>query len=831
MPFTERAYYPPAAGGAGAGAGPAPFPAFQFRGRHEGPDWRRLSAVDVGRLSREGDVAALQEHLEHVTFCSAERERCPHCQGPADPLLLKLLRLAQLCTEYLLHSQEYLSAQLGSLEEALRAAQAQRDQLGKEVTQRSQEIKGLKEECRRRKKMISTQQMMLEARASYHQCQFCEKAFMNYSFLQSHMQRRHPEESQIEQKRKANTDKLQDEIDKLKEQLQLTKSQLEAEQQANMIRFSKECEQQKSKEEEILQSFHKWKEEEKEKLADEIEKVKEMFMKELKELSSRNSTLENQLLELQKSNMQQKSNLGTLKDSQEFTEEKPQSPQDYHNVVKLLEKQESKWTSRIQALHHDHETEKSLLLSQIEKLKSSVREDLNKNNTFYKRRIEELGQRLQEQNDLIITQKKQIKELSTRSVASVKPYDVNTTVEHLEESKPSLPVMHEQAPLVHMLEPIEELSEEEKETEKGDHKTGRSKHYLINALKTDPSLTKELRVVLEQALEDKLESLGIKAGVRGIPSDRLNKILRAIESAREGKQKQEPDIHRIREHLERQVSFRVEEKSSWNRPVSCSQLPSEDKQKCNQLGISSSATPQKTIKRSSTAVRPAEQRTTIAENTSTPKSRKLFGNGASRKTSSITTPPFSSEEEVDEDDIKQYYMSPEVLQKQSKTSSSKVSAFQKASGKSNIDGMEDSETEETGTPGRTSKGTVIQKLTEQVGKSLSNHGNKNKPAGGINVAQAFIKKEEVKELKFTEVDEDDWDISSVEEDFLLMKDDRAQKALTVQKNETNAASVVHAWGLPKTSVPKEEGLHEADNTSTLKSSLVTVTDWSDSSDI
>ncbi|KAF1669551.1 DZIP1 protein, partial [Pygoscelis papua] len=830
QPFTERAYYPPAAGGTGAGAGPAPFPAFQFRGRHEGPDWRRLSAVDVGRVSREGDVAVLQEHLEHVTFCSAERERCPHCQGPADPLLLKLLRLAQLCTEYLLHSQEYLSAQLGSLEEALRAAQAQRDQLGKEVAHRSQEIKGLKEECRRRKKMISTQQMMLEARASYHQCQFCEKAFMNYSFLQSHMQRRHPEESQIEQKRKAKTDKLQDEIDKLKEQLQLTKSQLEAEQQANMVRFSKECEQQKSKEEEILQSFHKWKEEEKEKLADEIEKVKEMFMKELKELSSRNSTLEDQLLELQKSSMQQKSNLGTLTDSQEFTEEKPQSPQDYHNVVKLLEKQESKWTSRIQALHHDHETEKSLLLSQIEKLKSSVREDLNKNNTFYKRRIEELGQRLQEQNDLIITQKKQIKELSTRSVASIKPYDVNTTVEHLEESKPSLPVMHEQAPLVHMLEPIEELSEEEKEIEKGDHKTGRSNHYLINALKTDPSLTKELRVVLEQALEEKLESLGIKAGVRGIPNDRLNKILRAIESARECKLKQEPDIQRIREHLERQVSFRVEEKSSsCNRPVSCPQLPSEDKQKLHQLGISSSATPQKPVKRSSTAVRPAEQRATIAENTSTPK--KLFGNGVSRKTSSVTTPPFSSEEEADEDDIKQSYISPELLQKQSKTSSSKVSAFQKAPGKSHMDGMVESEIEETGTPAKTSKGAVIQKLTEQVGKSLSNHGNKNKPAGGINVAQAFIKKEEVQELKFTEVDEDDWDISSVEDDFLLMKDDRGQKALAVQKNESNAASVVHAWGLPKASVPKEEGLHEADNTSTLKSSLVTVTDWSDSSDI
>ncbi|XP_042723846.1 zinc finger protein DZIP1 [Lagopus leucura] len=823
MPFTERAYFPAGAAAAGSGS----FPAFQFRGRHEGPDWRRLSAVDVGRVWREGDVAALQEHLEHVTFCSAERERCPHCQGPADPLLLKLLRLAQLCTEYLLHSQEYLSAQLSSLEEALRGAQAQRDRLAEEVAQRAQEVKGLKEECRRRKKMISTQQMMLEARASYHQCQFCEKAFMNYSFLQGHMLRRHPEESQIaEQKRKAKTDKLQDEIEKLKEQLQLTKSQLEAEQQANMVRFSKECEQQKSKEEEILQSFHKWKEEEKAKLADEIEKVKDMFMKELKELSSRNSTLENQLLALQTSSMQ-KSNLGTLKDSHEFMEEKPQSTQDYHKVVKLLEKQESKWTSRIQALRQDHETEKSLLLSQIEKLKSSVREDLNKNNTFYKRRIEELGERLQEQNDLIITQKKQIKELSTKSVASIKPSHTNSAVEHLEESKSSLPVMYEQAPLVHMLEPIEELSEEEKEIEKDELKTGRSNQHLINALKTDPSLTKELRVVLEQALEEKLESLGIKAGVRGIPNDRLNKILRAIESAREHKLKQEPDIQRIREYLERQVSFRVVERSTLsNRTVSSPYIPSEGKQKFNQLGISSSAIPQKPVKRSLTAVRPAEQR---AENTSTPK--KLIGNEASRKTSSITTPPFSSEEEADEDDVKQLHVSRELLQKQSKTSSSKVSAFQMASDKSDLDGTEESETEETGTPVKTSKGAVIQKLTEQVGKSLSNHGNKSRPAGGIDVAQAFIKKEEVQEPKFTEVDEDDWDVSSIEEDYLLMKDNSGQKGSTAQKNESNAASVVHAWGLPKKTVPKQEGPREADNTSTLKSSLVTVTDWSDSSDI
>ncbi|KFQ37119.1 Zinc finger protein DZIP1, partial [Merops nubicus] len=521
-----------------------------------------------------------------------------------------------------------------------------------------------------------------------------------------------------------------------------------------------------------------------------------------------------QLLEMQKSNVPQKSNLGTLTDSQEFPEEKPQSPQDYHHVVKLLERQKSKWTSRIQTLCHEHEREKSRLLSEIEKLRSTVKKDTDKNHSFYKRRIEELEQKLKEQNGPMSAEKKQIKELSPKSVTSVKPYD-----EHLEESKPSLPVVHEQAPLVHMLEPIEELSEEEKgnETEKSDREPGRNNNYLRNVLKTVPSLTKELRIVLEQTLEEKLDYLGIKPGVRGIPNDHLHKILRAIASARESKEKQEPDIRRIREHLQRQVCCMAEEKSA-----SC------EKQKFSQLGISSSATPQKEVRRSSTTVRPAEQKTVIPVATSTAK--KLFENEVSRETSSLTTSPFSSEDEADED-TKPLYTSPELVQKQSRPSSSKVSAFQRASGKSTMDGMEGSEMEKSGTTAKTSKGTVIQKLSKQVGKSLSKHGNKNKPAGGIHVAQAFVKEEEVKDLKFTEMDEDDWDLSSAE-DLLPVKDDKGQKALTAQKSEsTNAASVVHGWGPPKTSVPKEEGLQEGDNTSTLKSSLVTVTDWSDSSDI
>lgn len=49
---------------------------------------------------------------------------------------------------------------------------------------------------------------------------------------------------------------------------------------------------QKTKEDDFLKLFERWKEEEKEKLLDEMEKVKEMFMKEFKELTSKNSALE-----------------------------------------------------------------------------------------------------------------------------------------------------------------------------------------------------------------------------------------------------------------------------------------------------------------------------------------------------------------------------------------------------------------------------------------------------------------------------------------------------------------------------------------------------------
>lgn len=44
---------------------------------------------------------------------------------------------------------------------------------------------------------------------------------------------------------------------------------------------------------EVLKKFDKWKAEEKETFEEEMKKVKEMFMKELKELTDKNSSLDN----------------------------------------------------------------------------------------------------------------------------------------------------------------------------------------------------------------------------------------------------------------------------------------------------------------------------------------------------------------------------------------------------------------------------------------------------------------------------------------------------------------------------------------------------------
>uniref|UniRef100_A0A2K5N025 Cilium assembly protein DZIP1 n=1 Tax=Cercocebus atys TaxID=9531 RepID=A0A2K5N025_CERAT len=851
MPFQKHVYYPLTSGPEGpdvavaaaagaasmacappsAASGPQPF--FQFRPRLESVDWRRLSAIDVDKVAGAVDVLTLQENIMNITFCKLEDEKCPHCQSGVDPVLLKLIRLAQFTIEYLLHSQEFLTSQLHTLEERLRLSHCEGEQSKKLLTKQEGEIKTLKEECKRRKKMISTQHLMIQAKANYYQCHFCDKAFMDQAFLQSHIQRRHTEEnSRFEYQKNAQIEKLRSEIVVLKEELQLTRSELEAAHHASAVRFSKEYEMQKTKEEDFLKLFDRWKEEEKEKLVDEMEKVKEMFMKEFKELTSKNSALEYQLSEIQKSNMQIKSNIGTLKDAHEFKEDRSPYPQDFHNVMQLLDSQESKWTARVQAIHQEHKKEKGRLLSHIEKLRTSMIDDLNASNVFYKKRIEELGQRLQEQNELIITQRQQIKDFTCNPVNSISEPKGNPLAWQAFESQPAVPaetnvtlllfclycsyfsLLIEQAFSSHILEPIEELSEEEKGRE-NEQKLNNNKMHLRKALKSNSSLTKGLRTMVEQNLMEKLETLGINADVHGISSDQLHRVLKSVESERHKQEREIPNFHQIREFLEHQVSCKIEEKA----------LLSSDKYSVSQMDTLSTGEVPKMIQLPPKNRQLIRQKAVSTDRTSVSKgiSFNIINPEALRK----QPPPFSSEEEQEDDDLIRAYASPGPLPV---PPSQNKGSFGKNAVKSEADGTEGSEIEDTDDSPKPT-GATIKTPTEKVEKMFSHRKNVNKPVGGTNVPEMFIKKEELQELKCADVEDEDWDISSLEEEISLgKKSGKEQKEPPPVKNEPHFAHVLNAWGAFNPKGPKGEGLQENES-STLKSSLVTVTDWSDSSDV
>lgn len=153
-----------------------PLPPFRFRSRREAVDWRRISALDVDRVASELDFQTLQEHVAGVTFCSIEAERCQRCQSPMDPGVLKLFRLAQLTVEYLLHSQDYLTLSLQAAEDRVQAEQREKEQLHITLQKQADELKTLKDELKQRKKIITSQQVMISSGiAGYHKvCLRCK---------------------------------------------------------------------------------------------------------------------------------------------------------------------------------------------------------------------------------------------------------------------------------------------------------------------------------------------------------------------------------------------------------------------------------------------------------------------------------------------------------------------------------------------------------------------------------------------------------------------------------------------------------------------------------
>ncbi|NXN65252.1 DZI1L protein, partial [Himantopus himantopus] len=304
---------PGAAGMPGASPGlaiPTDIPPFRFQPRRIGVDWRRFSAVDVERVAREVDVAALQEHIAGVTFCDLDGERCPHCGQPADPVLLKVLRMAQLSIEYLLHCQDRLGTSLAVHVQRLQAARAELARTQQQAAEQATQLRGAKEESRRWKKLVATQQLLLRAGPNA----YCKVPWRWKGFGGG---KRVPMQDalccicicrltkQVEQ--------MEDEVEELKAKLRETQQRLEAEREAEKLRREQEVERARQREEEGRRDLERWKEEERRKLHEEIDGLRQLFLAALKDVASRNSAMEGKLQELQAREVVV-SNLGILWD-------------------------------------------------------------------------------------------------------------------------------------------------------------------------------------------------------------------------------------------------------------------------------------------------------------------------------------------------------------------------------------------------------------------------------------------------------------------------------------------------------------------------------------
>ncbi|XP_067315085.1 cilium assembly protein DZIP1 isoform X2 [Pseudorasbora parva] len=831
-------------------------PPFKFRARRENVDWRRINAVDVDRVACELDFHALQEHINAVTFCSVEGERCHRCQSPVDPALIKLFRLAQLTVEYLLHSQDCLSASLQAAEERLLTEAREREQLLIQLQKKSQDAKTLKEELKQRKKIIASQQAMFSAGigANYHKCQHCEKVFMNASFLQSHMQRRHPTEFDIklmtDNQKKIHTVKLQDEINKLQEQLTLVTSQMETQQKDYTAKQEKELIQ---RQEEFKRQLEIWKEDEKMRMNSKIDEIKQACQRDMDSMHQKNRNLENELLKLQQKNIQESMQPLPPQPSTSTSNEH------WQEVVKLqqkLHKQEVKWTGKMQQIKEHHDSEKNLLQEELFKLHSAVSEGREES----RRQVQELSHRLQEQQQIIASQNKQMKQISSKPPTITVQHEV--VAPPAPETKAKV-VVSEQSNSVHKLDPIVELSEEDKDSSSisESHTESRSWQQEVQELLKNPGLRRDMRLAAQQNLDDRLQSLDVQ-GVSGLSKGVYKSAMAKIITDRQKRQEEDPAYRRVQKEINHKLEQRVKERNT--------EQPAKAKQheQVFQSRPRSSSFPS-TVTRVVSGPAPKHQQTPQP----VPRSRTSTLPKTSTPLQHHRTPPFSSDEDSSEEEETSEEEAPQTQKKSvlvnrptvkaqtAKTqqrSTPHTPAVRSAAPVISTDVTALSESDSEWTDGSEMKEINLSQLhkhTDQNGnvenithsnvkaigksleKQLATRGPK-KPAGGVNTflekptAVKNTKQDAKKELKFTDEDDDDddWDISSLEDVPTVPKPSQCPVPVIRKSLDKSLDTSTSVWG-SSTGKGQKPGLTDAGTGSTLKSSLVTVSDWDDSDEI
>ncbi|KAI4886638.1 hypothetical protein NFI96_012765 [Prochilodus magdalenae] len=844
----------------GAAAVTAPF---KFRARRESVDWRRINAVDVDRVASELDFQSLQDHITAVTFCNVEGERCPRCQSQVDPTLLKLFRLAQLTVEYLLHSQDCLTLSLQAAEERLQAEAQEREQLREQLQKQTQDAKSLKEELKQRKKIIASQQAIITAGiANYHKCQHCEKAFMNVSFLQSHMQRRHPMEYDIklmtDNQKKVHTVKLQEEINRLQEQLTLARSQMETQQRDNSAKQEKDLTQ---KQEEFMKQLEIWKEDERVRMNSKVDEVKQACQREIDSLHQRNRNLEQEVLKLQQSGKMQDSIQTVQAQTSLLQNSENKHLQEVIQLQQKLHKQEMKWTTKMQKIKDNYEMEKNQLQATLADGQEKAQ-----------RQRREMELMLQEQQKIIASKDKQMKHMTSNPPALVTQQEV--VVASVSEPKPKV-VVSEQSSSVHKLDPIVELSEEDKDSSSISESLPDTQSWQQKAeeLLKKPGLKKDMRMAVQQSLHDKLLSLGIQPGVSELSKTTYKSAMAQMVSERQQRQGEDPEYQKVQKEVSKKLEQKLKEKNTeqsskptrsvqamavaQSRPRSSS-LPTTVTRVMSGPPLRQQHTPQPayrsktgTLPKTSTPVlhQNSDDSTTEEEESAeeSPQAQKASQpKGLKVNTATVKTQPPRPQPRTALQALVPHsaVLRPSAQHRAHQAPVVSVNSTDVAAMDSETEWTEGSEMEEisldqlqkhTDQNGNVQKisHSNVKVLTKNLEKQLTDRSLK-KPTGGINTVpgkptQVLNPNDVVQKLKYTDVDDDDddWDISSLEDIPAALKPSPAPVRKSTDKSVDTSTSV---WGT-STGKGQNPGLNDAGTGSTLKSSIVTVSDWDDSDDI
>jgi zinc finger protein DZIP1 len=213
-----------------------------------------------------------------------------------DSNFIKLFRLAQLTIEYLLHSQQYLSDQRTQCEQHIQQLQKELEVCRSEASAKVEEVKTVKRENRKRRKIIEAYQDMLSQGATgLHPCPVCSKEFVSKQYLDSHVQRRHPNHLQnmtatADDKQALSQEEIERRLmEQMNEKFQITEQLLRQE----LARKEGESLQSQARE------FEQWKQMQQEKRKVEMEEVQAPLREKLRALEQEKEQLHRELQEKQ----------------------------------------------------------------------------------------------------------------------------------------------------------------------------------------------------------------------------------------------------------------------------------------------------------------------------------------------------------------------------------------------------------------------------------------------------------------------------------------------------------------------------------------------------